>query len=528
MTSLRDWKFISLFLNKSTNRQNPYICLVITTRLEKQQKEVSSQTLKFSIINYIGAAIGIVSTLFIYPNDKEFLGIIRYIFDGAQILMAFFVFGTSQSLVNYFPRFKESPEKRNVFFSTTLLIVLVNSVLFSAAFLLLANSLSGVLPDFHAFDYIGYSIIVGVAFAIMDVCKRQASNYKKIAIPTVLERFSIKIFFPAIFLLYLGNIITLETGKIIYVICFVIIMIIALWYVKKVANIKFIFSPKKVFNRAFRKEYIPYSLFAFFSILGSLLAFKIDGIMVPNLIEEGNAMTANGTYSIGVVLAATLAIPAIGLYTIYSPIITEYIAKDDIVSLGKKYQEVSKLLFAVGGFLLCCIFLGVNDLFSILPTRENLLDTIPVILILSFNVVIDMTTSFNSHILLYSKYYRFNMVAIAILVVLNIALNIYFIKHLQLGIEGAAYATLTSMTLYNTVKLIFIYSKYNIQPFTQKHLWLLLSFVATVGLLSNIPTTSFIILDIILKVGTCMLVNGIVIYKLRMIPAANDWIAERF
>lgn len=495
--------------------------------MEKHQKEVSSQTLKFSIINYVGAAIGIVSTLFIYPNDKEFLGIIRYIFDGAQILMAFFVFGTSQSLVNYFPRFKEIAEQRNIFFSTTLLIVIINSILFSIVFLLLANSLSGMLSDFHAFDYIGYSIVVGFSFAIMDVCKRQASNYKKIAIPTVLERFSIKIFFPTIFLLYLSNIITVETGKLIYVFCFVIIMLIALWYATKVAKIQFNFKVSKVFHRSFRVEYTKYSLFAFFSILGSLLAFKIDGIMVPNLIEETNAMTANGTYSIGVVLAATLAIPAIGLYTIYSPIITEYIAKDDITSLGKKYQEVSKLLFAVGGFLLCCIFLGVDDLFSILPTRENLIDTIPVILILSFNVVIDMTTSFNSHILLYSKYYRFNMVAIAILVVLNISLNIYFIKYLNLGIEGAAYATLISMSLYNTVKLIFIYGKYKIQPFTQKHLWLLLSFAVSTSVLYVVPSTTYTILDIIIKVGTFMILNGIMIYKLRMIPAANDWIAEK-
>ncbi|WP_046756929.1 lipopolysaccharide biosynthesis protein [Kordia jejudonensis] len=494
--------------------------------MEKQQKEVSSQALKFSIINYIGAAIGIVSTLFIYPNNKEFLGIIRYIFDGAQILMAFFVFGTSQSLVNYFPRFKDEAEKRNIFFSSTLLIVVINSILFSVVFLLLANSLSSLLPNFHAFDYIEYSIVVGFAFAIMDVSKRQVSNYKKIAIPTVLERFSIKVFFPTIFLVLLAGMISVETGKLIYTACFVVLLIIALVYVKKVANIQFDFAYKKVFDRSFRSEYIKYSVFAFLSILGSLLAFKIDGIMVPNLIEN-DAMTANGTYSIGVVLAATLAIPAIGLYTIYSPIIREYIAKDDIASLGKKYQEISMLLFALGGFLLSCIFLGVDDLFSILPTRDNLVDTIPVILILSFNVVIDMSTGFNSHILLYSKYYRFNMVAIAILVVLNISLNIYFIKYLNLGIEGAAYATLISMTLYNSVKLVFIYSKYKIQPFTKKHFILLPVFLGSVAILHHLPTTNATILDIILKVGTCMLVNGFVIYKLRMIPMLNNWIAQK-
>ncbi|WP_430411951.1 polysaccharide biosynthesis C-terminal domain-containing protein [Kordia sp.] len=494
--------------------------------MEKKQQEVSSQALKFSVINYIGAAIGIVSTLFIYPNNKEFLGIIRYIFDGSQILMAFFVFGTSQSLVNYFPRFKDSVEKRNIFFSSTLVIVIINSILFSIIFLLLANSLSSVLPNFHAFDYIEYSIVVGFAFAIMDVSKRQASNYKKIAIPTVLERFSIKVFFPAIFLLLLAGIISVETGKLLYTSCFVILLIVALLYVKKVANIQFNFNYKNVFDTTFRKEYVTYSVFAFLSILGSLLAFKIDGIMVPNLIEV-DAMTANGTYSIGVVLAGTLAIPAVGLYTIYSPIIREYIAKDDIVSLEKKYKEISMLLFALGGFLLSCIFLGVDDLFSILPTRENLLDTIPIILILSFNVVIDMSTSFNSHILLYSKYYRFNMIAIAILVVLNIVLNIYFIKYLNFGIEGAAYATLISMTLYNSVKLIFIYSKYKIQPFTKKHFILLVVLLGSVFILHNIPTTNNTILDIILKVGTCMIVNGFVIYKLRMIPMVNDWISDR-
>ena len=119
------------------------------------------------------------------------------------------------------------------------------------------------------------------------------------------------------------------------------------------------------------------------------------------------------------------------------------------------------------------------------------------------------------------------MVAIAILVVLNISLNIYFIKYLNLGIEGAAYATLISMTLYNSVKLIFIYSKYKIQPFTKKHMLLLLCFLVSVSVLYHVPTTTYVLLDIILKVGTFMLLNGFIIYKLRMIPALNDWLSEK-
>lgn len=496
--------------------------------MKNSQQEVSSQTLKFSIINYIGAAIGVISTLFIYPDNKEFLGMVRYIFDGAQILTAFFVFGTSQSLINYFPRFKESEEKRNVFFSTTLLIVLVNSILFSIIFLLLANVFTNHFPDFHAFDYLEYSLVMAFSFAFMDVCKRHASNYKKIAFPTILERFLVKIFLPIIFLLILGDIIGMKTGRILYTFCFGILFIIALLYVFRIAKIKFNLNYKSVFTKGFKKEYTKYSVYAFFSIFGAFLAFKIDGIMVPNLIEASSAMSANGSYSIGVVLAATLAIPAIGMYTIYSPIIADFLAKNQLNSLGEKYKEVSMILFAIGGVLMSCICLGITDLFSILPTKENLQDTIPIILILGTNVVIDMSTGFNSHILMYSKYYRFNIVAIAILTLLNISLNIYFIKYLGMGIEGAAYATLISMTLYNSVKLVFIYVKFKIQPFTVKHFLLLVVFAVIILLFKHvIPSTGNTILDLILRIGSCLSISGIVIYKLRMIPMLNDWITKK-
>ena len=37
------------------------------------KKASSRQVLLFTLINYIGTAIGIVSVLFIYPNNKAFL-----------------------------------------------------------------------------------------------------------------------------------------------------------------------------------------------------------------------------------------------------------------------------------------------------------------------------------------------------------------------------------------------------------------------------------------------------------------------
>src|SRR5690606_12183714 len=60
----------------------------------------SKQALWFTLINYFGVLIGTVSTLFIYPNDKDLLGIIRC-YDGfAQNLYPIMGLGPSTALLN--------------------------------------------------------------------------------------------------------------------------------------------------------------------------------------------------------------------------------------------------------------------------------------------------------------------------------------------------------------------------------------------------------------------------------------------
>jgi len=491
--------------------------------LDKEKQIVSSQAVKFSIINYLGAAIGIISTLFIYPKNSEFLGTLRYIFDAAQIIMAFCVFGSSQALIHFFPRFKAKLEERNIFFTGILLIVLANCIIVSTVLLLFSSLFSEALVDYPAFNFIGYSIVIAVLISFVDVFKRHATHFKRIAAPTLFERFLPKFLMPSIFLLLFANIISVNQGKLLYVLIYVFIFILIVSYVIKISNVKLNFNYKEIFNTAFRIEYFSYSLFTFITIFGSFLAFKIDGLMVPNLLS----LKENGVYSIGVILASTLAIPSAGIYALFSPIISDYLDNQNIEALEEKYKEISKILLIISGLLFSCIFVGIYDLFSLLPTKAVLFQAIPIILILGVNVVVDMSSGFNSHIILYSKYYRFNMVAILILAVGNILLNIFFISYLQLGIAGAAYATIISMTLYNLVKIIFIKNKFNIHPFTKIHLWVLLLFMFVAGALYFLPAVNNILLNLILKVSLCLAINGYVIYKMNWVPVASEWINKR-
>src|SRR5690606_8673430 len=155
----------------------------------------------------------------------------------------------------------------------------------------------------------------------------------------------------------------------------------------------------------------------------------------------------------------------------------------------------------IGAILYTAVVLGIDSFFRMLPTYDKLVDSIPIIILLGFNVLFNMSTGFNSEIISYSKYYRFNIVAILILSVLNILLNLLFLTQTNLGITGVAYASLIAMISFNCSKLIFIYKKLRILPFDQNYLKL----IGMVGLVFFVcyvlPENSNAILNLVLKLG---------------------------
>lgn len=62
---------------------------------------VARQGFKYSIIGYIGFLLGTVSAIFIFPNDFEFYGKLRYSMQTAEMLVPFVVFGISYANVKF-------------------------------------------------------------------------------------------------------------------------------------------------------------------------------------------------------------------------------------------------------------------------------------------------------------------------------------------------------------------------------------------------------------------------------------------
>lgn len=468
------------------------------------------QAFLFTIINYFGILIGVVSTLFIYPKNKELLGIFRYVESLAQIIFPVLLLGGSQALINFGPKLNQNLKQQLFGFSAFSIIV-------KSAFMLLAILALSFVPAFSGMKYLYFSFAIAVFIAFVELIKKQSTMFQKIAVPTFLDNIIPKIALPTIFILLLQHCVLPAQALVFYCISYGLILALSALYLRKYFEFTWTFNKKKLFETINKSEYYKFSLFAFAGSLGSVFAFRIDSILIPKLID----MTANGTFSIGVTLASALAIPATGLFVLYAPIISNHLKNNDLKSLNQDYKATAKFLFFIGATLYSCIFLGIENLFLLLSTHQNLADSVPIILILGANVVINMGTGFNGEIITYSPYYRFNLKAILLLIILNVGLIFVFIKIFNLGLVGVAFASLISMVVFNVAKLLFIYKKMKLWPFDWSYFKLLTVFLATLFLVYFLPTTKGHVVCLIYKCGASILLNCTIIYQLKLVYQFN-------
>nr|WP_317632336.1 polysaccharide biosynthesis C-terminal domain-containing protein [uncultured Flavobacterium sp.] len=480
-------------------------------------KKQTKQIIGYTLINYIGILIGIVSTLYIYPLDTELLGIFRYIDSWAQMLFPIITLGSAQALIHFYPKLPENLQKKLFGYS----IVSIFKLSFWVTLLVFIGYF--FVNDLNK-NYIFYSLPIALTLALIELFKRQATNIEKLAMPTLFEKVVPKLALPFVFLLLLGGYISNILGYILYVLAFVFIIVAIAIYLKKHYNYQLTFTSTDLFSSISKKDYYRYSLYAFAGSFGSFFAFRIDSLMIPNFIS----LEANGTYNIGVTLASTLAIPATGIFALQAPQISKLIKSENWTDLKIKYVETAKLLLFIAAIFYGSVLLGMEPLFNALPTKDKLLPSLPVIYILGASMFVNMSTGFNSEIISYSKYYRFNLITIFILVFLNIGLNYYFLAFTSLGIYGVAYASLLSMTIFNVIKTAFIYFKFKLLPFNSSYFKILAICIFAFGVAYLLPSTTINLLDIFIKCGIFVLISFVLVFKLRLIYELNKIIKFKF
>jgi O-antigen/teichoic acid export membrane protein len=457
---------------------------------------IARQSIKRSILSLAGSLIGVISLLFIYPLSKDSYGFAQFLISSASFFAIFFSFGSTSLVIRYFPELKEKYSKGflSVIFSVTFLVIILSTVVLGIfrktilEFLAYVDFQTEVINDNLMTIYFLSLLIIIIQIIIF-----QSANFKRIVIPFAIHELSFKIFLPILILLvFLKKIeyFDISTGLLLF---YLFSLIFNGIYLKHLGGLSlgktgFWDLPGKKL-----KEFFSYMGFSGLNIISENLTTQIDRIMIPLLLN----MSSNGVYSIFLFMSNTIAIPSNSLYPIASPVISDSMQKGDMKNIELIYKKTSINSFIAGSFIFILIWTNINDIINIMPDNESISPFINVFLFLCIAKLFDMVTSVNSFILIYSKFYKYNLIFLLLLAFMNVTFNYYFIN--MYGIVGAALGTMLSVFIYNIMKLIFIQVKFRIHPFSKNSLSIFIILLLTILIGRYLPASQFVILNLFYK-----------------------------
>ncbi|GET44935.1 lipopolysaccharide biosynthesis protein [Capnocytophaga felis] len=422
---------------------------------------VFRQSVKNIFTTYLGFAFGAINTLFlfVYFLSKEEYGLVGYVTSTATILSPLVAFGVHNTFIRFYSSYKESEElsKFNfMLFALPLLMILPLSVVGILAYEQIVKWLSG--KNEIVGDYVFLIFITSIAMAYFEICYSWARVQFKTVFGNFLKEVFQRIGITFLLIFFYFNIIDFKHfmyGVFGIYLLRMIFMALSAFHIKRPT---FYFGLPKNKN-----EILKYSLFSILSGSVASLLMDIDKFMINQYLP----ISQIAIYNVAIFTATVIAIPYRAMYQIVSPLVAQFLNKNETSQLDELYKKSTVNIYLTSVIIFILIISNAKQFYTLLPDKEYI-NGIYVLILISVVKLFDALVGINNAILFNSVYYRMVLYFGVFLTFCTIVLNIWLIP--IYGINGAGFATLCAFSIYNVLKLSFIYIKYRLSPFYKETL----------------------------------------------------------
>jgi len=425
------------------------------------------QSIKGTLVNYIGTAIGMVTLFFVIPKfiKPEEFGLIRTFVAAGMLFVSLAQIGTNSSILRFFPYFKNSEKKDHGFFFWTIIIPFIGFLTYLSLFLIFKN----FIADFYKekseifINYLYFVIPLGFFWLYQTVFETNSVVLLKIVVPAFVREVGVRVLVLGAYLLFSFNIISL-TGLVVAFCCtYGVAACINLGYLFYLGRISL--KPDfKYITKPLRKDFFYYTLF----LMGSALTTAF----VPNLgmffISAKLGLAFAGVYAFAGHIVAFIEIPYRSLGTISNPHVSQTVKENNIPEANRFIKKVSLHQFLIGAIIFFIIWINIDLVFQIIPTNEDYILGKWVVFFLGLNAIITTSFTIGGTTLNYSKYFYYSLILTLILTTSAVIMNMICIP--LWGINGAAIATLFASCIYYLLLLALVYWKLKVIPFSRKHI----------------------------------------------------------
>ena len=443
---------------------------------------IRRQSIISSIVIYIGFAVGLLNTYF-FTRQGNFTeaqyGLTTIFIAIASMMSAFAAIAMPSYIFKFYPYYNDNlPPKKNDIITWALLVSTIGFVLVMIAGWALKHL---VLKKFgtnasQLVTYYYWIFPMGFGLTIYTVLEAYAWSLHKSIVSNFFREVQWRLLTTILIVLFVTNTIK-DFDLFIKLFAFTYpgIAISIFAYLVLTKKIHFTFTVSKVSRRFFKKIV---TLCSF--VYGGTIIFTLSQVFDSFVLASLKGLEVAGIFGLAAIMTSIIQAPQRGIISASISHLSKAWKDKNMALLQKVYQRssINQLIFACAIFLL--IWMNFTDGINTFGVKATYLDAGWVFFILGLTKIVDMGTGVNTQIIATSTYWKFELISGVILLLLMLPLTYILTK--QYGIIGPAIATLISITIYNIIRILFLWKKFKLFPLTIHSLYTVLLAAACYGI----------------------------------------------
>ncbi len=490
---------------------------------------VFRQSVKTTIVTFTGAALGaLIVVASTYVLSKQGYGLTRNLTVEGSLMNFVVLLGSSSLAYTFTQRYGSHDPRKKVLITICTFIPLATTILLTIPYVLFRETIVGLYQpadrEFVNTYYLWLPLLV-LFWSFMSFLDLYLISQFKVAVSAFMREVLLRLCNIVILVLYYYKVISFHDFVIGTVLTYAIPPLVMLLIARRTDNFG-LSTNWKAFSREEYKEMVHYAWYhLLFGISQNVMGY-VDSLMLAPLAKEG--MGSVGVYSVAIYITTLMVIPYRAITSATYPILNKAYIENEEHTLKDLFHRsgINILIVAMAMFLL----IGCNLQSAVTVLANGYEDVSALVLILMIGRMVDMASGLNNELISISRLYKFNFYVSILLVVLAIIFNRVFIP--RYGFYGAAWSSTLSLVIFNIAKMIFLWKKMRLLPFTNKT-WRVLvagAMAAVAGYylphINHIGDTGYthVFIDITLRSAIIILVYSFLLLLLKPSADLNKYI----
>jgi O-antigen/teichoic acid export membrane protein len=438
---------------------------------------IRKQAITSSVVIYIGFLIGFINTWFFIKSGANTFtpaeyGLTRLFFDVGALMYAVSAMGVISVMYKFFPYYHQhlSPQKIDLY-TWSLLVVLIGFIIVLLGGLWFEPMIVRKYSERSVLfvDYYHWVFVFAFGMLMFNVMEGISLTYKSSVTPNFLRETILRLVTFLLIISYLFHWIDFSLFIKLFAFQFLLIALLLAMILRYQNRLPLPFSISAV-TKKFRFKILNLAGYVYGGSVIMIMAQVADSIIIASISPKG--IHDAGVYNLATYIANLIQVPQRSIIAATIPVLSLAWKEKNKTEIQRIYSRSSINLLLVGLFIFVTVWLNIKEAFHLLHIQSDYLVGIEVVFILGISKLIDAGTGVNAQIITTSIKWRFEFITGIILILIFLPLNYWFIK--EMGIIGSAYANLISFSVYNLIRFLFLWIKFNLQPYNQKTLFSIL------------------------------------------------------